>query len=502
MRRLLAYGLRDRSRGLLSRCSAGRRTCAIVLLCVLMAIVSPAQTFTSLLSFNGSNGADPGFPYGMSLVQGLDGNFYGTTGNAGSGIVGTVFKITPGGTLTTLYSFAAGVQPSGGLVLAPDGNFYGTTSNGGTKDSGTVFRITPSGAFKVLYSFCVQANCADGANPRAGLVQGTDGRLYGTTDHGGASNQGTVFEFAANGTLNTLYRFCSQTNCWDGSHPRAALIQAGGGDFYGTTREGGTHQAGTIFKITATRHVLTTLYSFCAQTNCADGKGPVAALIQAADGSFYSTTELGGVNSGGTVFKITPKGTFRTLYSFCSQTRCADGGGPAGLVQASDGNFYGTTGGGGSNDNGVGGTVFEVTSGGTLTTLYSFCAQTLCTDGELPQGGVVQGTDGNFYGTTEHGGTSANCVDNCGTVFTLSTGLTPFVEALPYTAKVGKSIVILGQGLTGTTAVSFNETAATFIVQSDTYLTATVPVGATSGFITVAAPGGLLTSNKQFRVLQ
>jgi len=481
--------------------ATGKRPCAIVLLCILTTIVSPAQNTTFVTSFDGSNGADPGYPYVMSPVQGLDGSLYGTTGNTGSGIVGTVFKVTPVGNLTTLHSFVRGVQPAGGLVLAADGSFYGTTNNGGIDDHGMIFKIGPTGTYKVLYRFCAQANCPDGANPGAGLVQGTDGQLYGTTVHGGVSDHGTVFKITTIGTLTNLYSFCPKAFCKDGNHPRAALIQAMGGDFYGTTEEGGAHQAGTIFKIDRSGF-LTTLYSFCARANCADGESPVAALVQANDGNFYSTTQVGGTNNVGTVFKITPKGTFTTLYNFCTQNypSCADGSGPyAALVQATDGNFYGTTGHSGVNGSGtIGvGTVFEITTGGKLSTLHTFCAQTGCTDGALPQGGVVQGTDGNFYGTTQVGGANDD-----GIAFGLSAGLGPFVEALPYSGKAGKTIKILGQGLTGATAVSFNGTPASFMVQSDTYLTTTIPVGATTGSIAVTTPDGVLTSNREFRVLQ
>ncbi|MGA8152256.1 MAG: choice-of-anchor tandem repeat GloVer-containing protein [Terriglobales bacterium] len=389
------------------------------------------------------------------------------------------------------------MQPSGGLVLGIDGNFYGTAHNGGINHQGMMFKISPSGTFKVLYSFCAQPNCADGASPGAGLVRGNDGNLYGTTVQGGTSNHGTVFKISTTGTLTSLYSFCSQAFCKDGNLPRAALIQAIGGDFYGTTEEGGKYQWGTIFKIDASG-TLTTLYSFCAVASCPDGRSPVAGLIQAADGNFYSTTLYGGAHGGGTVFKITPKGTFKTIYNFCSQNRCVDGSSPfAQLVQATDGNLYGTTGGGGNGSDDTGGTVFSVTTGGALTTLYSFCSQTDCTDGEVPQGGVTQGTDGNLYGTTQGGGTIGD-----GVAFVLSAGLTPFAAALPNSGKAGKTIKILGQGFTSATAVFFNGAPASFTVQSDTYLTATVPAGATTGSISVTTTGGLLTTNKQFRVLE
>src|ERR1039458_4281523 len=227
----------------------------------------------------------------------------------------------------------------------------------------------PAQTLTTLYSFCSQSGCPDGAGPYAGLVQATNGGLYGTTDNGGTNSAGTIFKITPGGTLTTLYSFCPQTNCTDGAGPQAGLVQAANGDLYGTTIGGGANDDGTIFKITP-GGTLTTLYSFCSQTNCADGANPWAGLVQAANGDLYGTTQSGGANVYyGTVFKITPGGTLTTLYSFCSQTNCADGANPwAGLVQAANGDLYGTTQSGGANV--YYGTVFKITPGGTLTTLY------------------------------------------------------------------------------------------------------------------------------------
>jgi len=241
-----------------------------------------------------------------------------------------------------------------GLVQASDGNFYGTTLEGGANSGcslgsgscGTVFKITPGGTLTTLYNFCAQSGCADGGNPYAGLVQASDGNLYGTTFERGASGYGTVFKITRGGSLTALYSFCSQTNCADGQYPYAGLVQAGDGNFYGSTSAGGGgqyHQGGTVFKITSSG-ALTTIYNFCAQPNCTDGDDSVARLVQASDGNLYGTTLHGGANcvqtSGcGTVFKITPNGTLTTLHSFDDTD---DGKAPfAGLVQAADGNFYG-----------------------------------------------------------------------------------------------------------------------------------------------------------------
>ena len=242
--------------------------------------------------------------------------------------------------------------------------------------------------FTTLHSF----DNTDGAFILAGLIQATDGNFYGTAYEGGANCSpdgcGTIFKITPGGALTTLHSFCSQSNCTDGEYPEAGLIQATNGNFYGTTYEGGANCApdgcGTIFKITPSG-TLTTLYNFCSQSGCSDGYYPEAGLIQASNGDFYGTTTFGGAGGVGTVFKITPSGTLTTLHSFCSQSNCADGEYPeAGLIQATNGNFYGTTyAGGGANSRG---TVFKITPSGTLTTLYSFCPQSGCPDGSDPRG--------------------------------------------------------------------------------------------------------------------
>jgi len=405
-----------------------KRVCFLFLFCVATTIASPTQTFTTLHSFGYTDGA---YPFTSRLIQATDGNLYGTTtygGTSSNGAAcsvgcGTVFKITPAGTLTSLYSFCSrtnctdGSDPYAGLIQATDGNFYGTTYSGGANSNstycpagcGTVFKITTAGTLTTLYSFCSQANCADGYAPGAGLVQATDGNFYGTAGQGGAYGSGTVFEITATGRLTTLHSFDST----DGAYPEG-LIQATDRNFYGTAGQGGAYGWGTVFEITP-EGTLATLYSFTI-----DAAYP-AGLIQAIDGNFYGTTEgEGGIWGWGTVFEITPEGTLTTLHGF----DLTDGGNPlGGLIQATDGNFYGTTAVGGAHRNrtwcGDGcGTVFEITPEGTLTTLYSFCSRTNCTDGSSPLAGLVQATDGNFYGTTFHGGASGPCSGGCGTIFT------------------------------------------------------------------------------------
>jgi uncharacterized repeat protein (TIGR03803 family) len=489
-----------------------------------VSLTGTGAILTTLFSFDGSDGQGPR----GALVQATDGNLYGTTfGGGANGNYGTIFKITPSGAQTLLYSFCSqpsctdGQLPYAGLIQAIDGNLYGTTNYGGAHGFGTVFRIGLSGgnSFQTLYSFCSQSGCADGAYPWAGLIQAANGNFYGTAYAGGANGGGTLFQIAPNAggtfSLTTLYNFCSQSGCTDGQQPIAGLIQATDGNFYGTTEDGGPTCAptvsgcGTAFKFNPSTGTLTTLHGFCPQGECPDGEAPYAGLIQATNGDFYGTTVAGGLGLyDGTVFQIAPSGpsTFAItpLYNFCSLPLCADGQEPyAGLVQGTDGDFYGTTYQGGALDVG---TLFKIapSAGGTfsLTTLYSFCSQSGCTDGTVPYAGLIQATNGNFYGTTVAGGANNY---NLGTVFMLSVGLGPFVETQPGSGAVGATVSILGNNLTGATSVTFsnNIPATTFTVNpTGTAISATVPAGATTGPVqVVTASGTKLSSNVPFQVV-
>jgi uncharacterized repeat protein (TIGR03803 family) len=483
----------------LSKVGLRRMIIGLCLLSGAAATIWAAVTFTRLVVFKGTNGSEPGL---ISFVQGSDGDLYGTTVHGGQAGLGVVFKITPAGTLTTLHSFAGyptnGAGPEAGLVLGTDGNFYGTTFVGGASNSrgaggcGTVFKITPGGTLTTLHSFWSQTGCTDGAFPVAGLVEGTDGNFYGTTNKGGTGSCpgvalacGTVFKITPAGTLTTLHSFDDA----DGAYPFGALIQATDGNFYGTTLQGGANDDGTVFKITP-EGALTTLHAF----EYGDGAYPEGGLVQGTDGNFYGTSSYGGANDKGSVFMMTPGGEPTTLYDFCSETKCTDGAVPdAGLIQATDGNLYGTTTEGGSSSNCVNGcgTVFELTSGGTLTILHSFDG----TDGDSPSDGLAEITTGILYGTTFGGG-----ADDDGTVFSLSVGLKPFVETDPTSGAVGTKVTILGNTLEGAISVTFNGTAATFKVVSSTEITTTVPSGATTGYVKVKTPSRTLTSNVSFRV--
>jgi uncharacterized repeat protein (TIGR03803 family) len=453
------------------------KACGVFLLWTTAAIALPAQTFTVLHSFDNTDG---GFPR-AGLVQGTNGKFYGTTIGGGAYGDGTVFSMTASGALTTLHSFDGtdGANPSAAPVQGTNGKFYGTTSGGGAYGEGTVFSMTASGTLTTLHSFADSAT--DGANPAAGLVQGANGKFYGTTTYGGANGDGTVFSITASGTLTILHSFADSAT--DGGNPIAGLVQGTNGDFYGTTFLGGAYDGGTVFSITAS-DTLTTLYSFSG----ADGSYPSAGLVQGANGKFYGTTPP----DGGTVFSITANGTPTKLYTFCSGGGvCADGSSPgAALVQGTNGKFYGTTNSGGANGDGDG-TVFTITASGALTTLHSFDGS----DGEFPGAALAQGTNGKFYGTTTDGGANGN-----GTVFSLSVGLGPFVITQTTSGAEGVAVNILGSNLTGATSVTFNGTAAAFTVVSQYLITTIVPTGATSGKVEVIIPSATLSSSGPFHV--
>ncbi len=380
-------------------------TVATLALCT-FASQATAQTLTTIHAFNGTDGGNST----AGLILATDGNFYGTTSRGtGAAADGTVFRITPSGALTTLHTFcslsgcADGSVPEGGVIQATDGDLYGTTSDG------KVFKITLSGTLTIL------GNLAGGS--AAALVHGTDGNFYGTTVRGGANtcvgsgghtvSCGTIFKITPTGTVTTLANLSQAT----GFNSVSSLIEASDGNFYGTAKLGGgtAHPGfGSVFKITPTG-TLTVLHSF----NGTDGEMPLGALLQASDGNFYGTTFFGGADPdfSGTVFKITPSGTLTTLHSFGS----GDGYGPsAALIRATDGNFYGTTAGNGTSLN----TIFKITPSGTLTTLHTFNGA----DGFTPVSTLVEGTNHDLYGTTEYGDNSA-CYGSCGTMFSLSAGL-------------------------------------------------------------------------------
>jgi uncharacterized repeat protein (TIGR03803 family) len=402
------------------------------LLLVCRGPIASGQTLTTLWQFGSlSNDADGGNSW-SGLIQGRDGNFYGTSG--GTAVVHcTVFKITPQGTLTTLWQFGSlsnnvdGNSPvTAGLVQGRDGSFYGTTSNGGTNTHfGTVFKITSAGTLTPLWQFGSLSNNLDGVGPWGGLIEGSDGNFYGTTVEGGAYNHGTVFQITSNGSLTNLYSFGGFPN--DGQGPFAGVVQGSDANFYGTTGGGGSNNEGTVFKITSTG-TLTTIWQFGSLSNDADGKWPEAGLIQGSDGDFYGTTQAGGTsqyNPDGTVFKITSSGALTPLWEFGGIFGVNNVGHPSGLTQGSDGNFYGTT----LYDLG---TIFKITPAGTLTMLWQFSNS----GGSNPMAELIQGCDGSFYGATPAGGTNDQ-----GTIFKLTIPLNPPANQISSVSMAGSNIV-------------------------------------------------------------
>ena len=476
--------------------SLSKMACIVSVFCTATAVISGAQAkFTWVYSFDGEGahgGANPGFG---NLVQGPDGYLYGTT-EVSVGTEGTVFKISTAGKLKSLYIFCTdgepclyGAKPLGGLSLGSNGMFYGTTSLGGSPGDGTVFQITSAGKFKWLYDFGTTTN---GSEPWAPPILATNNLLYGTTSIGASANEGTIYEMSTTGTNAASLSFVGK----NGVQPYARLIQATNGTLYGTTSQLASGN-GSIFAVTENEG-FKTLHKF---TGAPGGGFLVGGLVQASNGTIYGTTSTSGGNlQGGTVFSITTAGKFKTLYSFCAKASCTDGANPlASLIQASDGNLYGTTYNGGTNTSGCNGgcgTIFKITTTGQLTTVYNFCSQSGCADGYYPESGLVQATNGTFYGTTFYGGQSGSA----GTVYSLSLGLDPFVKVVPALGKAGTTAMILGDNLTGTTKVSFNGIPAPFTVVSSTEIQATVPSGATTGTVTVVTPGGTLRSNGIFQV--
>lgn len=383
----------------------------IVWFCAVIAIASQAQPLTTLASFSGTIQPQP-----TVLIQATDGNFYGTTSQGGLLTTlsprgnGSIFKLTPAGALTTLYNFGTvlndGAIPNS-LIQGTDGNFYGTTYYTGmgafgiagkAAGFGTIFKITPDGELTTLYTFCQGSEpCIDDEYPTS-LTQGADGTIYGTTL--GESLGGSFFKITPAGKLTTLYGF-GRGQTTQGSNPMGPLVQASDGEFYGTASGDGilpcgsfTLGCGTVFKITP-GGTLTKLYTF--GTISTDGANPRSSLVLATDGNFYGTTVAGGATGDGTVFRITPSGTLTTLYSFTHE--CSPTGD---LVQAGDGGLYGTCGG-----SSPPGTIFRIALDGTFTTQYTFCAQPNCDDGRTPDW-LIQGSDGNLYGTTQIGGANAD----------------------------------------------------------------------------------------------
>ena len=446
--------------------------------------LASAQTVSTIYNFVGGKTSGV-FPWYVTLVQGTNGSLYGTTYGGGASNFGTVFSVTTSGTQTIVYSFKGGTtdgaNPTGGLTLGTDGNFYGTTQQGGSGSQGVVFKLTPTGTITILHNFNAGT---DGAFPWGPPILASDGNFYGTASGGGTKGNGIVYRITSAGTFTTIYKF----DVTHGFAPVSSPTQGADGFLYIPVSEGGTSFCGTILQMT-TAGVINNTYNFTCGSG---GSFPIGPLVQASNGNFYSTTQNGGTNGEGTVYQITTGLVLTTLHSFGSTF--GDGTFPsAGLLLATDGNYYGSTAEGGSFGDGV---LFNTSTSGTYTDLFSF-NNTANLMQMSPLSPPVQNTNGLLYGVTEFGGKS-----NDGTVYSLNMGLPAFVTSPLFSGKVGSSVMILGNHLTGTTEVTFNGHPANFKVLSDTHMMATVPAGASSGSIHVRTPGAVLLSRKKFVVSQ
>jgi len=446
------------------------------------ATLGQAQTVTTMYNFadNATSGATPWY---VTLVQGTNGNLYGTTYNGGAEAYGTAFTMSTSGSQKIIHSFANGpsdgAYPTGGLTLGSDGNFYGTTQQGGTNSQGVVFQMTQGGTITILHNF---NSFLDAAFPWGPPILASDGNFYGTASGGGKSGNGVVYRITTSGTYTTIYNF----DVFHGLAPIAPPTQGTDGYLYIPVSQGGTSYCGTIIKM-STAGIVNSTYSFpCG----AGGSFPIGPLVQASNGNFYSTTQDGGTNGEGTIYQVTPSLVVTVLHSFGATF--GDGTFPgAGLLLATDGNYYGSTSDGGAYANGI---LFNTTTSGTYTDLYSF-NNTANLLQMSPLAPPVQSTNGILYGVTEFGGTK-----NDGTVYSLNMDLTPFVNMPIFNGKAGQSVLILGTHLKGTTSVTFNGVPAAFTVLSDTHLSAVVPARATSGHIQVTTAQGILPGRKIFMI--
>jgi uncharacterized repeat protein (TIGR03803 family) len=466
---------------------ANMLTMALLLSVSLLAEALP--TFTILHKFAGVAGGE--FPHGM-LAQGRDGNLYGTT-NAFS-VFGIAFKLSPAGAYTPLHTFSGipTTTPST-LMLGLDGNFYGSTAGG--NPVGKIFKMTPAGVVTELHTFGSIPNdgfSVDSAtneiHPTA-PVQTTDGILYGTTNRGGTNGAGIIYKLTSTGVYTILHHFKnSQT---DGSIPLAPMIVGKDGNLYGTTNGGGI--TGTVFRITPAG-AFKLLHRFDGIND--HGGLPSAPLVQGIDGNFYGTTKgAGNFVTQGNIFKITPAGAYTNLHTFSSANAFAGGTLPtAGLVQASDGNFYGLTSAGGKPQGtpaGNAGVLFKITPQGVYTVIHTFDG---LTEGIEPFQSLVQHTNGKLYGALTFGG------GGHGSIFSLDVGAKPFVLAQPNAGKAGGTVGLFGD-FTRATSTTFNGVNASTSGALSTFRIATVPAGPATGLIKINKAVNPISSFKPFFVV-
>ena len=544
------------------------RKLAVTVVACLMATLAGAQTYTKLYAYPEDTRNDTGIGLAGFMTQGQDGNIYGTIGDDGSNAAGSAFKMTTAGHFTRIYAFCAltkcadGAGPWGGLTLGLDGDLYGTTTSGGKVGAGTVFRLTPTGTLTTLWSFdngadagapwypplqgldgnfygssntvyagdygafyrvtstpnsekvLVDFNYTNGADPNL-PIQGTDGNFYGTAVYGGTSKIGVVYKITPGGAITVLHNFAGYPK--DGASPQGVLVQGTDGNFYGTTYQGGANNYGTIFKITPAG-VLTLLHSFAPSSTNLDGANPQTGLVLGSDGNFYGATVIGGYFNGGLLYKITPAGKFTILHSLCSTSGCTNGFYPrTPLVQHTNGKFYGNTSG-----NSLGGSYFYSLDVGLkgFTKLVNWAGKVGATVDLLGQGftgttGVsfngVAATFKNVSDTYITATVPAGAPSGTVTVTTFTSTMTsnraflvvPQIKSFsPAGGIVGASVVITGVSLKQATQVTIGGKTASFKVNSDTQVTATVPAGAKNGAkITITTPGGIAASTASFTVV-
>ena len=395
---------------------------AASLFCCLLACVQARASFQPLQSID----PPPGVSSGQisPLLQGSDGLLYGMTSAGGTSNMGTIFGLsTNGDGYAEILSFTVtnGSAPSGRLFEGADGSLYGTTSAGGANGSGTVFKVNRDGSsFAVLHNF--GSTTGDGETPFAGLVQGIGGVLYGTTSIGGSGRAGTVFKLNQDGSGYTVLHSFVGFSGAEGSFPFTALVQGSDGALYGATDYGGANELGVLFKLNTDGTSYTVLHDFMGPAGN-DGRPPLAELIEGTNGMLYGTTYFGGTNDSGTVFSLGTGGTgYSVLYYFGGGT---NGGEPwAGLVQGAQGDLYGTTRFGGAADLG---TAFRLkTDGSGYTVLHSFTG--VEEDGAEPAAALLVASNGALYGSTLAGGS-----DDDGIVFKLSL-VGRFVISLTYSS--------------------------------------------------------------------
>lgn len=375
---------------------------AVVALCIVALPSASIAAPAVLYSFTAASAPSSG------LILGSDGALYGTTLHGGAYGAGSIFRMpASGGTLSNLYSFMPATNSVGAVVYdlgpnelaqGPNGDFYGTTSQGGTNFSGTIFMVAPSGAFTNLYTFL------DGEMPTGSLVLGTDGNFYGTTEYGGANGTGTIFQITSAGAFTILYSFgktVAGSSSENGTVPNA-LVLGSNGVFYGTTQQGGINNAGTFFKFSVTGG-FSQISSFNGGASGGNPITPDGALVQGTNGDFYGTSRFGGSQGGGTIFEFTNTAGVNVLHSF----PLLNAGGAAALTLAAAGDFYGTTSANGLNGNG---TLFKMTAAGEFS-YYSFPGLNSNSDnaaGADPSGVLAADNANNLYGTCAAGGTNGS----------------------------------------------------------------------------------------------